>query len=515
MKITLPLWAFLTLSVLFGALGVFAFAPFYAWYLAYIAIFALIAIAKNPQRRRALWGSFAWGMGFFCFGVSWLHVSIHQFGGAPLWLSYALVGVLSAYLSLYPLAFAWIVQRFRVQSPVIFPIIWFGLEMLRGWLFSGFPWLALGYSQVPSPVSGIAPLFGVEGLSVFVVLISALAYNIYQFAREKKWSLVVFQGLFLCVMATLAVQSQKLHFTKDEPLGRLKITLLQGNIPQQLKWDPAFAMQSVQTYEQLIENAFKTHSDLIILPESAMPVEEHALAPFLQAMQAKALKAKTEIMLGTVWRKDNQFYNSIINLGDPSHLYGEKTERYNKHHLVPFGEYVPLERWIRPLGSVFNLPMSAFKQGDYLQKNLWAADRRFSPAICYEIIFGEQLRKNTRGNTDYLLTISNDAWFGHSIGPWQHLQMAQMRALELGKPLIRATQNGITAFINANGDVVKQAPQFVKTSLTDWVTPREGYTAYGTFGYTPLYILSAILLFLHATMALLRKVFLRNIARKN
>ena len=496
------------IALISGILGVFAFSPFDYWGLAYVSLFGLIYVAKTPQKSTALWGAFLWSMGFFCFGISWLNVSIHQFGGAPLAVSYLLVALLSAYLALYPVLFTYLVQRFQVKRAVIFAVLWTFTEFLRGWVFTGFPWLQFGYTQIDSPFFGIAPIFGVTGLTFFTMWASAVIFNlVFALFKDKNPKLVLVNGLMLLVVGAVSSYSQHLSFVQTEQEKALTISLAQGNIEQNLKWDPAYFYSTLEIYQKLIaENLGK--SDVIILPESALPTLENTIVPFFESLERAAKESHTEVMIGTVYQDEasGKLLNSIVTLGNPDFPYAlNTTNRYSKHHLVPFGEYVPLENLLRPLNSVFNLPMSAFQSGAAVQPSLWAKQHTFSPAICYEIIFGEQVRKNLKKETDYLLTISNDAWFGDSIGPWQHLQMARMRALELGKPLIRATNTGISVFIDARGKILAQAPQFVETVLTDKIAPTKGNTPYAVLGNLPLYGLSLLFLLLHGMMAFVRR----------
>ncbi len=500
------------IAILCGIMGIFAFSPFHYWYLAYPSLFGLIWLTKNPRQKTALCGSFLWGFCFFSIGVSWVHVSIHNFGGAPLWLSYFFVSLLGAYLALFVLLFAYLIQRFNVKSPAIFPALWTLTEWFRSWLFTGFPWLQFGYSQIDSPFAGLAPLLGVEGLTFFTVWIVALIYTLFHFLlkKDKSLLLITFNISLLAIVMTLSYFASHLNFVVQDKERALRFTLLQGNIEQQMKWDPAYFWHTMKTYQQLIEqNIGKT--DIIILPESALPVDERRLQTFFENLATKAQINHTEIVIGTIWQSQNQQYaNSIIDLGNSKFPYSlENKNRYIKHHLVPFGEYVPLEKWLRPLGTIFNLPMSDFARGARMQSNLFVQQHLFAPAICYEIIFGDQLRENLRRNTDYLLTLSNDAWFGNSIGPWQHLQMAQMRALELGRPLIRATNTGITAFVDAKGQIIKQAPQFKTISLSATVAPTIGTTPYSVLGSKPLYILIFLLIFLHSIGTIAKKALLK------
>ncbi|XWY19629.1 apolipoprotein N-acyltransferase [Bisgaard Taxon 45] len=501
------------IAIFSGFIGVLAFSPFDYWGTAYLSLLGLIFVAKNAQKKTALWGAFLWGLAFFAFGINWVHVSIHQFGGAPVSVSYALVLVLAAYLALFPTLFAYLIQRFQVTSLAMFPVIWTFTEFLRGWLLTGFPWLQFGYSQIDSPFAHLAPLFGVTGLTFFVMWVSAVSFNLFSVlaARPRQWNVALFNSALLILLSGLSAYSAKINYVKKAESDVLKVTLAQGNIAQNLKWEPEYLYNTLDTYHRLIsQHLGKT--DVIVLPESALPVLENHIQPFFHALQEQAKAQGTELIIGTIYQDaENKLLNSIITLGNPHHPYSlDKANRYNKHHLVPFGEYVPLETLLRPLGSVFNLPMSAFHSGELIQAPLWVKDRQLSAAICYEIILGEQLRKNVKKETDFILTISNDAWFGDSIGPWQHLQMARMRALEFGKPVIRATNTGISALIDERGKIVAQAPQFIETSLTQEIVATTGQTPYAVLGNTPLYVLSLFLLGMRGIAGLIRRRLLKS-----
>jgi apolipoprotein N-acyltransferase len=505
------------IAVISGGIGVFAFAPFHYWVLSYVSLFGLIWVVKTPQKSTALLSAFLWGLSFFTFGVNWLHVSIHQFGDAPLAVSYFLVVLLAAYLSLYPLLFAYLVRRLQVQRAVMYPVLWTFTEFLRGWVFTGFPWLQFGYTQIDSPFSGIAPIFGVTGLTFLAMFLSAVAFNIVSalWNSPKKWNVILANSLILVVIGGAASYTSQINYVKENPEKALNVSLVQGNIEQNLKWDPNYLYQTMENYGRLIgDNLGKT--DLIILPEAAFPTYENSIQPFFQMLQSLAEKNNTEVIVGTIYQDETlgKLFNSIVVVGNqtaPYHM--ETANRYNKHHLVPFGEYVPLENILRPLGSVFNLPMSAFQSGAPVQQTLLAKNLNFTAAICYEIILGAQLQKNLTANSDFILTVSNDAWFGNSIGPWQHLQMAQMRALELGKPVIRATNTGVTAFIDAQGNIVAQAPQFVETVLTHRIAPTQGKTPYSVFGDMPLYVLSAVFFLLHLLGMWLQRLILKRVRK--
>ncbi|MGL5660426.1 MAG: apolipoprotein N-acyltransferase [Aeromonas sp.] len=478
-----------------GAIAVLAFSPFGYWPLVIPSLLGLYALLDNATPKQAAWRGFGYAMGLFLPGLWWIHVSMTEFGGIPLPVAFVLLAGLSAYLALYPTLACWVFARFFSTSNwsrwlLAFPALWLVADWLRGWVMTGFPWLWFGYSQIDGPLKGFAPIFGVQGITLALLLCASAIWLMWK-TRSLLW---------LAVPALLVASAHGLMqlnwVTRGEPV---KVALVQGNIAQSLKWDPDVLAPTVRTYQDLSRE--NQDADIIVWPESAIPAIEKPMIPYLENLD-KAMKVNNTGLLAGIIHYDRQqkrFYNTVLGLGvqdsagKESYFYNHPN-RYTKYHLLPIGEFVPFEVLLRPIAPFFNLPMSSFSRGDEVQPNLLAKGLKFATAICYEIIFPEEVRRNVTADTDFLLTVSNDAWFGTSIGPWQHMEIARMRALELARPLLRDTNTGITIVTEIDGSIIGQIPQFKAGVLRSEVRPAHGETPYLRFGSWPLYGLTLLLL---------------------
>ncbi|GAM78737.1 apolipoprotein N-acyltransferase [Vibrio ishigakensis] len=476
-----------------GASTTLSFAPFSIWPLAIISPLLLILLIQNQSTKRSAFIGYMWGLGLFATGISWVHVSIDTFGGMPKAASLLLMALLVGYLSIYSALFTGLVSKFKAQKSLVatallIPALWMLSDYLRGWALTGFPWLLLGYSQIDGPLGHLAPIGGVDLVSFVIMSIAgSIAYAI----SNKKWKTLalpalIFLGSWLTHLATWVTPDQ----TRTQT-----VALVQGNVAQELKWLPSHRWPTMLKYMDHTRDNWD--ADIIIWPEAAIPAFEHEVPQFMETIDLQARDNDAAVITGVLTRDaDGHFFNSVTTLGvNPNGPYDYNTQhRYQKHHLLPFGEFVPLEDILRPLAPFFNLPMSSFDRGDYIQDNIVAKGMHMVVALCYEIIFNQQLRDNVTDKTDYILTLSNDAWFGDSIGPLQHMEIARMRALEFGMPVIRATNNGVTAVTDYQGKIVADLPQFVEAVLKTEVVPTNGKTPFVVFGNAPLKALVALLI---------------------
>ena len=525
----------LLIAALLGAIQVFAFAPFQQWWVLYPSFVGLFLLLKQVQlhHQKLFLVSFIFNLSMFVATLHWIYVSMDLFGGMPIIISALLIVLLCAYLALFPAAAFWLSYKTPTKSStirllLILPSLWLIMDWLRGWVLTGFPWAYLGYSHADTPLVGFAPILGVQGITLAIMLICAcITLQIIKQSRQLSLLLIIF-------IVSSGYSLKKIPFTELQT--PIKVSLVQGNIDQNEKWQADQLYPSLFKYldlsqpnSNIADNALRlsavgklkgsvgvkttniednntntnnnNEKELIIWPESAVAALEIDMQRFLQPL-SRELKYNNKTLLTGIVNYDinkNEYFNSIIMLGTlpEGQDYSQTSpNRYNKHHLLPIGEFVPFEDLLRPLAPYFNLPMSSFNRGDEVQQNLTFAETTIVSALCYEIAFPELLRKNMHPDTGLIITLSNDAWFGHSIGPAQHLEIARMRAIEFGRPLLRSTNNGITAIYNSLGEELGRLPSNTAAVLTRTVQPAYGQTPYQRVGQIPLFIFCLLSLLL-------------------
>jgi len=484
-------------AILAGALLTLSFAPFKIFPLAFVSTTLLLLLWQETSAKTAFFRGWLFGVGLFGTGVSWIFVSIYTYGHAPFIFALFLTCLFVAILSIFPALSGYCLNRF-FRTPnftkfvYAFPVMIVFFEWMRSLFFSGFPWLTIGYSQIDSPLRGYAPFFSVYGVSLFTLCCSGLllaTYYAYRAQDRKK----VYSYLFSIV--TILVVGQVLamiHWT--QPAGPpVKVSLVQGNIPQDIKWSQDQVQNSLNTYTDLTQPHWD--SKIIVWPESAIPTSLENAEEFVNALNAEAIEKKVTLITGVPIRVDNtdSYYNAIISLG------AEKSF-YLKHKLVPFGEYIPFRNWLNKFLDILHISdmsmtMSDFKPSNMKNKPMLADKIKISAFICYEIAFPEMVITHD-STINMLLTVTNDAWFGHSIAQAQHLEMAQMRALELERPLLFVSNDGLTAVINAFGKIQSIAPPHIAYVLTDTVQPMKGTTSWQRRSMDAVLVMMVSFLFL-------------------
>ena len=489
----------LVLAYIAGASTALAFAPYSIWPVYLIAMVSTLHMSRNLSSKENFTVWLCFGFGCFSVGISWIHVSMAKFGGLPLIASIVLMSILALYLALYPALSGYLLQELSpktafIRNILLFPVLWTITEWARGYVLTGFPWLWAGYSQTEGPIKDIASVIGALGLSYLIAMLAgALALCL-----QKHW-----QSLAVVVpLLAIGTYLSPLISTVEPKGESVKVTLVQGNISQSMKWQPETLWPTMLKYMDLSRPEL-ADTDIFIWPEAAIPAGEAIVSDFLDNANNVANLNNSAIITGIISQQQNRFYNSLIVLGEHKNpeqsLAGgtkDSHNQYNKHHLLPIGEFVPFESLLRPIAPLFNLPMSSFSRGEYQQANLKVLGHQIAPAICYEIAFSEQLRANVNENTELLLTVSNDAWFGRSNGPLQHMEIAQMRSIELGRPLVRATNNGVTAVVDAHGNITHRLPQFESGVLVADIQLMQGVTGFSKWGEWPILIWSSLLFIL-------------------
>jgi apolipoprotein N-acyltransferase len=471
-----------------GASFNLGFAPYGWWPLALLAPAALFALIRGLPPRRAAWTGAAFGLGLFAFGTYWLYTCLHVFGLVPVWLTLVLQSVFVAAMSMYLASLCYLSNRFwlkpgAIRDWLVLPALWVLLEWLRGWLLSGFPWLSVGYAMIDSPLAGWAPIFGVYGVTWAAVVI-AVAVN------------VTFMPAVSLAKRTLAVAAAAVLFivpllTPHEwtrAVGQpLAIAAVQGAVPQDQKWQAKNRELTLQRYLRLTGEAWG--AQLIIWPEASLPALSTDLQDYLHGLKEQGHAHHTDFAIGLVdYRPESkQYFNGILVLGDAGDGW------YYKRHLVPFGEYFPVPAFVRSWLRLMSLPYDDFTAGSRHQPILSAAGQKLGMTICFEDAFGSAQLHTLRQAT-LLINVTNNAWYGDSTAPHQHLQIARMRALEAGRFEVRAANDGITAVIDPRGRIVARLAQFQEDVLRANIQPMTGLTPYARLGNYPVVLATLLLL---------------------
>ncbi|MDY7025604.1 MAG: apolipoprotein N-acyltransferase [Pseudomonadota bacterium] len=462
-----------SLAALAGASFSLGLAPFNAWPIALLSIAAFYWLLQHSKRPVLI--GWLYGLGFWGVGTSWVFNSIHDYGYTPAWMAAPIFLIFAASLALFHALQAWTHKKLSkhasgVLSVFIFAMLWVGFEWFRGWFLTGLPWLYVGYAAIDTPLVGFAPFTGIFSLSFAMALSAMLPIILLQHKHIASAA-----AIFLLWPLGFLAGSQQW----TEPLSTQSVAMVQGNIPQDQKWQASMRETTLNIYAGLSESQWSKR-DLIIWPEAAIPLFHSQATDFIESMQDKATGSKASLITGIPYNlPDGRFYNSVISLSPD-------LARYDKQRLVPFGEYIPLSDWIRKVSPF--LPIANFSKGSDEQSPLPYTKGEIAPFICYETAYPSTINP-LAAQADILVTLSNDGWFGASIGPHQHLQMAQMRAIEAQKYVLRATNTGYTAIITPKGKLQDIAAFAKRAVLVGEFQTRSGSTPYNRLGNWPFYAL--------------------------
>ncbi len=491
-----------------GLLFAFGLAPYGLWPITLLSVVALILLLNPKDNRLSTKRALAYGLGMFAHGMSWVFISIYTYGNTPIFIALPMTASLIFGFALFFTAQIYLFQRLNRShlSPLSFPALWVLFDLLRSWVLTGCPWLYAGYAFIDTPLVGYAPVFGIYGVTYFAILTATLLAKCFEYLirkdHPKHHTAKNHTGTLICLLLLLALWGggellKQKTWVEIDPRSeqQIDVSLIQGNISQDQKWLPEQFQPTLKLYydatdAELLDETW--HPDLILWPEAALPGFKHELNRYFDELNQRLNDEETTLITGVLFaipklEEGYIFHNSVIALGK-----GEGT--YHKQKLVPFGEVYPFAESLKSIIPFYG-QMQSFTPGRKDQPLLSAGDAKIAPFICYEIIYPDFVRRNVH-NADLLLTISNDAWFGDSIAPWQHFEMARMRAIENGRSIIRGTNTGITGIITHTGDVISTAPQFERLAHRGTAYRASGTTPYTRFGNLPLTLLTSLLLIL-------------------
>ena len=474
------------LPPLLGLACTLGFAPFDYWPLLMLAITGLLALWSVATPMGAFWQGMGFGMAHFCSGLYWIYISTHIHGGAPGWLSVCLIAGLAFILSLFiasaGLVSSWLLRGQRAVFLLLgLPCAWLAAELMRSWVGTGFPWFALGYAFIDTPLRLWAPVVGVYGMSAVVVCAAGALLLLIRGGRVER---LLALGTLVLISLALNLTPPLAHWTspKEETLS---VALVQGNVPMDMKWRPEIKQPTLDHYVNLTAQAWD--SRLIIWPEVAIPELYHRVADdYLAAIDQHARTAGKTLLVGVMEQQNPTapLYNMVVALGADQ-------GRYYKRHLVPFGEYFPVPEFMMDFINVYGLDYSDFAHGPKVQDPIVVGGEQIGLSICFEDVFGREIAEPLP-QASLLVNMTNDAWFNDSTAPPQHLQIARMRTLETGRQLIRVANTGITTLIDYDGALLQRSPQFEVDILQVEAQPREGLTPFARWKDWPLVFIAVL-----------------------
>jgi len=467
-------WQWEVLSPLAGVLLTLAFAPFEYSYLAIIALVMVVQSWLNCSTARAVMRGYLFGIGLFASGISWVYISIHDYGGAPAIGAVLLTLLVICFWALFPALTAYLSIKMAGKNNKrnlvwIMPFVWILIEYFRGyWFLNGFPWLQIAYTQLETPLLGFVPVVGVYGTGFLLALSASLL--VAGFNKIINYSLVCISILLIWGGGAYLKTIQWTEVRGES----IQVALVQGNVAQDQKWLAKNRIKTLISYQKMTEQHWD--ADLIIWPETAIPAYLSQVKKFyLEPLSQSARKHKTDLVVSLPSKgMQNEYFNTVLKLGN-------NEGRYNKNHLLPFGEYLPLQPLSGFVLNLLNINLGNFTSGGNDQKLLEAGGYPFATSICYEDAFAEEAIRHMP-EAAFLVNVTNDAWFGDSIEPHQHMQIAQMRALETGRYLLRVTNTGVTAIVAPNGHIIKKLESFKKAVLRGEIFPMKGMTPYASIG---------------------------------
>ena len=477
-------------AVISGSLFALGFAPFSLWPLSILSICVLMHLLEGLEKKESFITGFLYGLGYWLSGISWVYVSIHYHGnidilGSSL-ITLLFISCLSIYMGLFGVLYSYLSFQSTKSAIIAFPVCWVLIEILRGFLFTGFPWLLAGTTISDTPFGGWISVIGAQGNSLVLMIFCGALYALY---REFKSSdPLLYSQLVIGFIIFSSLILKTINWTS--PSYEIPVSVYQPNLTLEEKWSYQGIAQTKEMFESSIEEALEL--ELIVFPETALIQSRKELGEWIQDINEASKRKDVSILTGIIARSadekaNNLMRNRIIGLGSTS-------GSYDKQQLVPFGEFIPLERFLGKLLDLMGLKLTSTVPGDQFSL-IKSSILKISPSICYEIAYAGLINK-TAVNSNILVTISNDTWFGSSIGPEQHLQLAKDRVLEHQKPLLRSTNSGISAIIDHRGNILGKQEYFEEKTLKARVILQEGSTPYNYLGNSLLYLYIGIIMVL-------------------